>query len=605
MRRSAGLLPLACIVLSSSLPGCKCGEDRPYTPFRITGSASGAGSSVPPSPSGSASSEPSAREAVVAPLGASTFTIDGVALSVDPERVIDRALSGDFDGDGQKDAVAWTRLRGDPPDAQTSGELEFFGGKSPAGRVVATSPPFVPSGPTCRQTVSLTATGPHTVTLDVAAQCDAHLVPRSPVRGIVVVAPANDRPTLLALRVADAAPSESFTLVIDSTDRDADGRDDVGATITLKSSPDDPGASADLVWLDRAAGPSRDPTEPKHSFDTLASLEAVRARGKSTSKEVPLHIADARRLYATLCAEGATPRVFDADGAPLLCDGMGPELAALTAAEVRAALSRRDVLGATAALAHDGFYGAPLSEKDRGTLQKALFLAAPKRSVTVHAIAAVPRAKAGLPRFSPLSFADDGSLLVQTADHLVRARLPDDTEETADDVAPWSLTVGGATEPHWTGAGFPCDRSEVVLVESDPSGTPLPSVPTTLLAPRPGPCRGSSPPAVELTPLEWTATERAGLIGGALFGAPDLGALSKPAPQGSPRSLDGHSLVFPSRLGVLVTNAGKSEIWTAPDAATLSDCVVSNGATRVACVRANHAVWLEPGEEPLTRSHSH
>jgi hypothetical protein len=594
------------LLCAALLPcGCRCTEDRPYTPFHIeppkpATSGSAAASTVAPTPSGSAA--PEFRQAEVAPQDVSEWTLDGVALSVPPERLIERALTADFDGDGQKEAVAWTRARSDPPDAQTSGELLLVGPKAPLpGRVLAKLPSYMPTGPGCHHTVSLTQTGPQTVTLDVRARCDATLVPRSPTRGIVVLSPSGERATVLELRVADAAPGEAMSITVDSTDRDGDGRDDVRVSVTLgPEGPDAVDATADLVWLDRTAGPSRDSSEPAHSLSGLASLSAVRASGKSTSRQVPPRVASARRLYATLCSESGTPRLFDADGAPFSCAAVGNALATLFSAEVHTLIARRDAPGATSALARDGWYQGALAAKQRAALEKDLSSVWPKRAATERPIEVTPRAKSGLPRFSPLAFDADGTLLVQTRDGMSRVH-PEDgrVEDGSAGGEAWSLAVGTGNAPRWTGIAFPCERSEVLLLESDATGTPLPSKPTRLIAPRPGPCRHPGPlPTPSLTPLEWTDTRQIGLIGGALFGANELSELGPVTQKGSARSSDGKILVVPTLFGIVVA-AAKTEIWAAQEPAALSDCVVANGGQRVACVRAEHAVVLTP-EAPAT-----
>src|ERR1051326_9156180 len=95
---------------------------------------------------------------------------------------------------------------------------------------------------------------------------------------------------------------------------------------------------------------------------------------------------------------------------------------------------------------------------------------------------------------SPLAFEADGSLLVITRDGVTRIHLPEGrSEDAAEGVDPWPLTVGSGADPRWTGVGLPCDRSEVVLLLSDPAGTPIPSRPIRLLSPRPGPCRPGAP----------------------------------------------------------------------------------------------------------------
>lgn len=582
--------------------GCKCAEDKPYTPFHIDAVPS-ASAAFGPAPSASAApASPFPRDATSAPKDVSDWTLDGVAIGVDKARVIERAIAADFDGDGAKDAVAWTRARSEPPESATTGELVYFGSKTPAGRVVGKIAPFVPSGPGCQHTVALSQTGDRTVTLDIGAHCQAALLPRSPTRALSIIAPAEtERAAVLSLRIADAAPGESFTLAVDSKDRDGDGRDDVRITTSLKSEQDDLEAAADLVWLDRAAGASRDAAEPAHSLGTIASLETVRAPGRTTSQKVPGKVANARRLYATLCAEGGTPRVFDVDGAPLPCSDVGSAMNDLTVAEVRAAIARHDVLAAAASLGRDGWYHGALGPKTRASLEKDFYAAAPKRAVTERSLDVTPRAKAGLPRYSPLAFEPDGSLLAETLEGVVRVRFPEGrAEDASEGVDAWPLTVGTGSDARWTGLAFPCDRSEALLLVSDANGTPLPSRPTRLLAPRPGPCRhGATPQTPSLVPLEWTSDRAIGLIGAGLFGANDLTELAKAPPKGAPRSPDGKQLVAATALGLVVTTATKGEAWSATAPLALSDCVVANGAALVACLRGDRAVTFTP--EPAAK----
>jgi hypothetical protein len=314
-------------------------------------------------------------------------------------------------------------------------------------------------------------------------------------------------------------------------------------------------------------------------------------------------VANARRLYATLCSESGSARVFDGEGEPLSCADVGAKLGSLFEAEVRAAVARKDLVTAVASLGRDGFYHSKLSEKSRTALEKLVLASTTSRAATERPVEAAPRARSGLPRYSPLAFDADGSLLVQTAAGLSRitaaaqrAGQAEDASETAD---PWPLTVGGTAEPRWMGIAFPCDRSEILLVESDPAGTPLPSRETTLVAPRPGACRPRpSIPTPEVAPLEWTATRQAGFIAGGLFGAASLSELSTPAPRGTPRSPDGKAIVLPWAKGLLVVQGGKSETWTVPSWPALSDCVIANGAAAVACVRGERATYFEPDPTP-------
>jgi hypothetical protein len=94
--------------------------------------------------------------------------------------------------------------------------------------------------------------------------------------------------------------------------------------------------------------------------------------------------------------------------------------------------------------------------------------------------------------------------------------------------------------------------------------------------------------------VEWTDVRQVGLIGGALFGVNDASELGSTPQKGAPRSPDGKILVVPGALGVVVATGPKAELWTALDGQALSDCVVANGATQVACIRGDRAILLSP-----------
>jgi hypothetical protein len=584
---------LATLAAALALTSCKCTDEHPYTPFRIPDAPTAPASSAAAPPAASASAGPT--DAVLAPKSVNTWLVDDVPVSTSPDRIIDRALAADFDGDGAKDAVAWTRALAEPAESHATGELVFFGGKTPAGRVVAKTPPFVPSGPGCSHTVRLAKTGDKTVSLDVAAHCSAALVARSPTRGVVVIAPGDARPIVLSLRLADAAPGETLSLSVDSHDRDSDGRDDVRLAVALRSEGNDAEAAADLAWVDRAAGASQDRSEPARSLGALTTAIADRAKAKATSKEAPPLIENARRLLATLCAEWGTPRLFDQDGGAISCGDLSAQLESLVASEVRSAIVRKDPLAAIGSLGRDGWYGLALTKKTRRALEKEAIAATSKRPATIRPLDIVARSGAGLPRWSPLAFDSDGSLLVQTKDGVARARTPDgQAEDASESVDAWPLTVGSGADLRWTGIGLPCDRSEVVLLVTDAVGTPQPSKPTRMLAPRPGACRPGAPNlAPWLTPLEWSGLRMIGLIGGTLFGVTQLSDLAPNVVRGTPRSPDGKNLVVAGPTGLLVLG-GKAETWIVDDPTSLSECVVANGAAASACLAKGHVVVVTP-----------
>lgn len=600
-RRGAYLLPM---LLAS---GCdSCNEERPYTPFgvassaAISASAPSAPASTGPRNGDAASFRPAALRR--APPRASLWKIAGLALEAPPDRRFSTGLVADFDGDGRRDVVAWTLPRGDAATTAAHGELWFYRPRGDtselARKKIAQSPGFVPSGPGCTVDAELAQTGPRSVTLDVRARCSDPVIPRSPTRGVSVLAPANDAPRIIALRIADPAPGESLELGVESLDRDGDGRDDVRVTVAVAAEGRDKPATADLVWLDRAAGPSRDATQPARSLTDLGSLEVVRAKGKNTSRAVLMRVDDARRLYASLCAESGTARVFDEDGEPLACGDLDRAFVWLATAELRAALTQHDVIRAFSVLGRDGWYHAELPPKERRKLEQELIGAVVEREVEAPRVVNVtPRSRGSTPRWSPLTFDSAGDLLVLTARSVARADLGSlEVEDASEEVDPWPVTVIGGDESQWSGIGLSCDRSEVVLLTTDANGTPNPADPIGLLSPRPGSCKTpGAGPHPEAIPVEWTGARRIGLIAGYPFGRE--GRLSATVSRGSPRSPDGRHLVVVTPLGLLVTGSKKPELWRGsvlgrPE--SLRECVIATGARAVACVRDQRVLLIRP-----------
>jgi hypothetical protein len=597
-------------LLSAVLPiaataGCDgCGREKPYTPFGVTSSLPLIPPSAPPEPSASAAEAPkfAKRLAELAPPNATRWKIGERELEAPAGRVFAQALQADFDGDERSEVLTWTLPAtppaAPPPASPGQGELWLFRAEGAPARLFE-QPGFIPIGPECQHQTALTQTGPHTVTLDVAATCKAPRVERSPVQGVAVLAPLAERPLILLLRAAAPANGETLALGVDSSDRDDDGRDDAKVTISVQKAGSARPASADVVWLDRAAGTSRDAREPSRSLARGASVEAARAKGKTTSKSVGDGVGNLRRLYATLCAEASVPRIFDADGAPLPCGDLKSMVDDLASAEMTAALMRKDYVEAAATLTRDGWYHAPMSKDRRAKLTKAFESAVTVVDVgAIVSLTAVPR-KAAAPRWSPLRFQDDGSLLIQSAQAVVLVT-PDGREQALGEDAGglrWPLEVANPERVRWTGVTQPCDRAEIELSLTDAAGAPAAPLVTRLLAPRPGPCRGGLRPGPSVTAISWHAAGLEALVGGAPVGAATSAgeAALRPAQPGSPRSPDGRSMVVPTPVGLLITHEQGAELWRGDalgDARTLGDCVVANRQERVACVRDDRALLI-------------
>lgn len=594
--RAAGALLVASSawLALAALSACNCEKERPYTPFTLGSSSA---SSEPGKPAASSAeadvvTELVRRTAVLAPRDARVWTLEGMRVAAPDRRVLDRGIAADFDGDAQADILAWTVPADETDLTALKGELWFYS-KDPPRRVSAI-PPYVPAGTGCTLTTELVQSGPRTVTVDVSSRCETALLPRSPVRGITVVAPAEKRSEILSLRIAEPAPTEQMALAVDSLDRDGDGRDDVRVQVTLISEGSQREATAPLLWLDRASGPARVPNEPSQSLIDLGSVEVVRAQGPNTALQVPERVGNARRLYAALCSESGTPRIFEADGAPLSCSGVDRALEWYATAELRAAVTRNDLVAAFGVLTRDGWYHTALPPKSRAKLEAELLAKVTVRPSEERIVEPLPRARGTLPRWSPLTFEPQGTLLVQTLSTLERVDLDGTVLGSVDEeVDPWPSVVSDPNGNRWSGISLPCDRPEVLLLRTAQSGAPLPPYPIGLLSPRPGNCGRDRAPPVEMPiPIESTPDRQVGLFAGHLFGgAPTSG--SRPQP-GSPRSPDGKLLVVVTPLGLLVTGR-QPELWKPRGSAQpLMDCVVADKARAVACVRSGRAVLFRP-----------
>jgi hypothetical protein len=440
--------------------------------------------------------------------------------------------------------------------------------------------------------------GPHTMTLDATAHCETRLIARAPVRSISVIAPLQEKPLVLSLRAAEPAAGEQLEFSSSTVDQDSDGRDDVLLTASLetKTGSRRP-AVARLLWFDREAGPSRDDSEPGLSFARMASLELVRADGKQTSLRVAEAIGNLRRLYASLCAESGTPRLFDAEGHPLECGRLTTTFSRAVKAQIKAALTQGHLLDAFGYLVRDDWFGHASDEKEFAE-RLALFkgrLITREDTVQVWLSASTPR-HGTMPRFSPLTFMDDDTLVVNEGDHTVayssEGRLLE-SEEGTEPAPVWPLTAASESRKLWSGVLHSCDRSEVMLTFLGGDGQPMPSERTDLLAPRPGTCGGHDKHELPRpVPLGFSGERLQAWVSGGLIGPRTPVA----RPLGSPRSPNKTWAVFPTRLG-LVLDGPRLELWKTTKLerpAELTDCTVSNGARRVACILGGRVVLIRP-----------
>jgi hypothetical protein len=597
-------IPVLAIALAPALAvGCDgCHKEKPYTPFGVVSalpSASVAAADAAVDEDAGASDAPRfvARPAITAPAGATRWMLDGRDLDAPAGRVFERGLVADFDGDDKNEIVAFTVKKDGATAPAAAGELWLYP-RAGAAKKLAELPGFVPIGPTCRHEPTLAQTGPRSVTLDVHALCTATLLPRAPTRALLVVAPLRERPVVVGVRVADPAPGETLKLVVDSEDRDGDGRDDVNLGLTVAASGSERPGSASLIWLDRAAGTSRDASEPAASLARLAATNAVLSQRKKLSKNVRSGVANARRLLATLCAEGGVPRLYELDGAPFKCGKLGSVVDRLLDAEIRSALADSDVPGAFAARARDGWYYGHASDKAKKAADKLLLArVTPFEAPKLVPIAARPPARGKAPRFSPLAFEPGAtSLLIQTGHDLVRADGTGHEEALGEAGSPWPLAITRADGARVTQVFAPCDNSGVEIALADASGAALPPLSTSLLAPRPGTCAGGPGISLTLDPLAFKNDGLEAFISGDWVGpkSTTAEAVLRPRVMGAARSPDGKLAVSSTPLGVLVTGGPKPELWRV-DEPGASECAVADGDQAIACLDGGAVkLWLRP-----------
>jgi hypothetical protein len=225
-------------------------------------------------------------------------------LRVTPGGLVRGWLEADLDADGDLDA---TLLQERPPEeGQTDRVIELLSYRREGDELVAAG--GEPLAPALLGGCSITALGlrlaaPGTVTLVLTASCPAatdadggapSAVPRVATTALVAGGPLPLRPLVTARLDGDAA-----TMTMDATDRDGDGAAD-SVLVLVRA-----GARAEVVWLDRSAGPSIDPTATERSLQ--AGLPAPAGR-KLLQTRLPLvrGIVDLRRLLCTGELEGST-----------------------------------------------------------------------------------------------------------------------------------------------------------------------------------------------------------------------------------------------------------------------------------------------------------
>jgi hypothetical protein len=622
----------ALAVGSLALSGCArgCGHERPYTPYSIDGSAplraaekaTDAAFGTPPSLGGDTSTFAHVVGQRVEPEGG--YRLDGAAVPPPSGEMLVLAFAADVDGDGIRDAIAWA-VGADP----LAGHLLFYkgtaAGQSPAAPTeLAVLAPGVIGAGACVAEPALEQIGTHTVAASVHANCNPPLPPTRTARWVAIATPVTSPTLRLELLFRDPPQGERLGLELDASDLDADGRDDLVTRVSIEGSPppfeSGPRASADLRWLDRQAGLSRQPDEPEASLRRAASDLLARASKKSDAPLIPAAVRQVTKLYAWLCSDSGAPLLTASSGG-VRC-GASRALEDAGAAAVRAQLTQGDVLRALAALEQMTWRPATSTPKLRGDLEKAVLKLAPVRVPSLTRVfRTVPDLDmSGAPAWGPLTFTPTGVLLVRTTGGLFTVDLQTGAEGGAQGIPSWPGAVvspdGGI---RWLGLYDPCDggwlRARFGPASSPPFVVPPPGEPPAgtrellipVAAPVPGRCAPGAPPVrIGAIPVDWGgpgleawAAGEPVLVSSDLTQVQPLSSwLSEPAHAGSPRSPDSRAMVFGTRVGALVHGAQGFQLWRPSDLegayayADLRACTIANGARAVACVRDGRLIGL-------------
>jgi len=552
------------------------------------------------------------------------FRIEGNTAVTPPEgEAFVLAFAADVDGDGVRDGVAWVASA----DA-LGGRLLFYKGVAGAAPLAPKQLAALPGGMIglagCTPQPALEQIGPQTVAVSVHAACNPQPPGATKVRWVAVATPARDPALREEITLADPAGGAKLSLELDASDVDGDRRDDLVARVGVEGAPPPfeagPRVTADLRWLDRPTGLSRDPEEPEASLKRAVSAEQARISKKNDGTAAAL--AQVTRLYAWLCADSGTPLLAVSSGA-IRC---GPSKALETAAFVaaRAALAQADVPRAVAAFEHLPWRPVTTTKPQRSEIEKAILKAAPVVAPSVTRVfATVPDLDAsGAPAWGPLTFTPGGDLLVRTKAGLSMVNVQTGTEGVAQGIPSWPSAVtstDGSTR--WLALYDACDGASLRVRFGGPGDAPfvtpppgdLPpgarDLPVPILPPVPARCTpGTSAALLETIPLAWgPAGLEAWMSGEPMVVSPDfaqarpvagVGSLGQNVHAGSPRSPDGRSFARGTKLGVLVRTPKAWQMWRPADLegayayADLRGCTAANDARAVACVRSGRLIAM-------------
>lgn len=597
-------LGLVLMSLLLTLPGCRCDDDRPYTPFQVASALPASDGQAPgaePTPAASAEPAPTGldKSALVLRTGGLPSEWEAFGRKLDAPKRTGFAGGVELPGaSGQPSRLlAWALPKKEGRLAD--GGLYLIDERGRPARRVAALPDFLPSGPGCTLTLGALSATLVGVASTVRAECSGRLLPGTATGAFVLSSNQEPERPPFVLRLVEGPTSEPLTIEVEGT-RSADGAlVDLTTHLDL-TAPSGAHARLPFRFVGKAGGLSRVADSPSTELEALTKeLAALVPRKKE--REVALQRVDAtRRWVLSVCQEAGAPRILDEAGRPLSCGPVKGSLDRLTEAAIEAYLYRDEQWKAAGEFARaDDFLGTvPAKTKERWAAR----MAEKGKIVRAEVVGEFPL-RIGLdvayPYASPLRYGKDGQLYGLSADgsviRLGQAEVapeappplgepgspPPPSEAPSDAPAAWPLRPKSSDGRLLAALVPSCERAEIQMTFSSEGGEAAPATALTLLAPRP--CRGLMGKPLPVEPIGWEG--------------PALLAISAGEPtvsQGSLRVPE-RPLVWGSSLGLEVwSNAGYAS-WRGPALSSLHHCAPgpassAEGPRRVACVRGKTAV---------------
>lgn len=607
---------MALLLLASGGCGRACKKDHPYVPYAVgderTDAGAGADAGEVALPAADAGGRAGAEPALVAPAAATKWKLGEIELVAPAGRELLQAIVRDVDGDGKVDALALARAPappGKPSEVGPVAILFYSGASSPARVTEIAVAPDARAEAGCTPIARLERVGPRSALVEVGSSCA-----RGPAaRALYVVRLVKEPTVAYAITVLDPPGAPKLTIDVDGEDRDHDGIDDVTLHVTIEGGapPFEPGPKlgAKVAFLDRSAGPSRDPDEPEASMKAIATLAAARAGKPREAASVPGLVQQMRMLYRAMCIEGGAPRLVklrattsDAGSGAVAC-GTSKPLEDAGVAEIRAFVTQGDALRAIASAAVAQLSPATKTTARSTEIAKLLGDVAPlvqAKSTRVVGIT-LPASRAAHPEWGSLAFEPSGKLLVRGPSAV--SRVDPETGDAVDAELPaWPTQVLSPDgKSRWLEAYHACEGVALRATFAPTDGeSEMRDVLLPIAPPLGSRCANGRGEAATTIPIAWGPRGLEVLVAGVpLLVKPEVSSASVMAsplgempPFGSPRSAGARAMAIATSQGVLVRTT-KSARYRAPELepyVDLAQCTTNDDGSRIACVKRGRVV---------------